>query len=360
MTRRASGLKAAILVALLLLSFGGSLLVGRYPAPGFMGPRAIISDPLAARLLLSVRLPRVLTAILLGVSLSAAGTVFQMVFSNPLVEPGFLGVSQGAAFGAALSIVAVSASPAVVQAGALVFGLAGLALSYLLARSLRFGGWILRLLLSGIAVSAVFSAGIGVLKMAADPMGQLPEITFWLLGGLWGSTWRSLLFILAPACAGLAGMLLMRWRLNALSLDDRVAHSLGIRVEGERLFLLFCATLATASVVSVSGLVGWIGLMVPHAARRLFGADGSKSLPASMALGAVVVLLCDDLARSALPAEIPLGILTSVLGAGMLMVFMSTRPRAPSPSPPVPGSPPAPGSPPTPPRAPSPPRRTPA
>ncbi len=327
----ARAVKGALLIALLLLVFLGSILLGRYPGPGFTSLRALRGDPLAAQLLLSTRLPRVLTAILLGISLSAAGTVFQMVFSNPLVEPGFLGVSQGAAFGAALSIVAVSASPFVVQAGALVFGLAGLALSWLLARALRFGGWILRLLLSGIAVSAVFSAGIGALKLAADPLGQLPEITFWLLGGLWGSTWRSLGFIVIPACAGCAGMILMRWRLNALSLDDRVAHSLGMRVEGERLLLLFCATLATASVVSASGLVGWIGLMVPHAARRLFGADSAKSLPASMALGAVTVLLCDDIARAALPAEIPLGILTSVLGAGVLMALMSARGRTPAP-----------------------------
>jgi len=321
---RRSDPRIPLLSLLLLLAAAASLLLGRYPVPGLISIGRLLRDPLAGRLVLTLRLPRILAGILLGASLAAAGTVFQMIFANPLVEPGFLGVSQGAAFGAALCIVVFSAAPAVVQAVALAFALAGLALSWLLARAFRFGGGILRLVLAGIAVSALFAAGIGALKLAADPVRQLPEITFWLLGGLWSVNWRGLLFLLPPVGAGLAVVWLLRWKLNVLSLDDRVAHSLGTAPERERLLLLLAATMATAAVVSVSGLVGWIGLMVPHAARRLVGTDARRALPAGMLIGALSILVCDDIARTVLPAEIPLGILTSLVGAVVFIVLMGT------------------------------------
>src|SRR5512137_1113720 len=294
-----------------------SALAGRYPVPGFTSPLAFVRDPLALRLLLGVRLPRIAAGVLLGASLAGAGAVFQMIFANPLVEPGFLGVSQGAAFGAALGIVAFHSGPAGVQALALAGGVAGLAASYLTARSFRYGGWVLRLVLAGIAVSALLSAGVGALKLAADPLGELPELTFWLLGGLWRASWRDVLAVLPAIAAGLAAMLVLRGRIDVLSLDDRVAHSLGAAASRERLLLLLAATLATSAAVSVSGLVGWIGLMAPHAARRLFGASSPRSLPASVVLGAAAVLACDTLARTLLPAEIPLGIVTAVVGAGI-------------------------------------------
>jgi iron complex transport system permease protein len=299
-----------------------SALAGRYPVPGFTSPLAFAHDPLAVRLLLGVRLPRIAAGILLGASLAAAGTVFQMIFSNPLVEPGFLGVSQGAAFGAALGLVAFHAGPAGMQALALAGGVAGLAVSYLTARSFRYGGWVLRLVLAGIAVSALLSAGVGALKLAADPLGELPELTFWLLGGLWRASWRDVLTVLPAIAVGLAAVLLLRGRLDVLSLDDRVAHSLGAAATRERLVLLVAATLATAAAVSVSGLVGWIGLMTPHASRRIFGASSRRSLPASVLLGAAAVLACDTLARTLLAAEIPLGIVTAIVGAGGFLGLM--------------------------------------
>lgn len=322
---RANNARLLLLVLLLVLVTAGSLFLGRYPAPGFVSVERLAHDQLAQRLVLGIRLPRIIAGILLGFSLAAAGTVFQMIFANPLVEPGFLGVSQGAALGAAVTIAAVAPNPAVVETGALLFALAGLALSWLLARLIRYGGWILRLVLAGIAVSALFSAGIGLVKIAADPRNQLAEITFWLLGGLWGVTWRDVLFIAPPVIVGLAAVSLLRWKLNVLSLDDRVAHSLGSAPGRERVLLLFAATLATAAAVSASGLIGWAGLMVPHAARRAFGTDASKSLPASMLMGAIYILLCDDLARTALPAEIPLGILTAVIGAAAFVALMIAR-----------------------------------
>ena len=170
----------------LVLVFAVSLFLGRYPKPGLISLERLTTDQLARRLVWNLRLPRLLVALLLGMSLSAAGTVFQMIFANPLVEPGFLGVSQGAAFGAAFSIIFFSNAAGVVQFSAAFFALLGLGVSYFLARRVRFGGWVLRLVLAGIAVSAIFSSGVGVLKFIADPLSQLPEITFWLLGGLWG------------------------------------------------------------------------------------------------------------------------------------------------------------------------------
>ena len=170
------------LAVLLVVVFLVSVFMGRYPGPGLMTLDRLSSDELARSLVFNLRLPRLLTAVLLGMSLSAAGVIFQMIFGNPLVEPGFLGVSQGASFGAAFSIIFLTHSAWAVQSSAALFAFMGLGLSYFIARRVRFGGWVLRLVLAGIAVSALFSAGLGVLKYVADPLSQLPEITFWLLG----------------------------------------------------------------------------------------------------------------------------------------------------------------------------------
>jgi len=255
-------------------------------------------------------------------SLSAGGIVFQMLFGNPLVEPGFLGVSQGAAFGAALTIVVLGGSAALVQGSAAVFALAGLGLSYLLARRIRYGGWVLRLVLSGIAVSALFSAGLGILKYMADPLRQLPEITFWLLGGLSSITWTKLFSILPAVSIGLGFLFLFRWRLNVLSLSDEAAFSMGAAPKRDRLLLLTAAVLPVAAVISVAGMVGWVGLIMPHIARRLFGTDTRLSLPAAMLLGGLFTVLCDDLARTVMAGEIPLGILTSLFGALIFLLLM--------------------------------------
>ncbi|MGD8597339.1 MAG: iron ABC transporter permease, partial [Anaerolineae bacterium] len=297
---------------------------GRYPAPYWMSPETLWQDEMAWQLVFNLRLPRVLTACLLGMTLAASGTVLQMIFRNPLVEPGLLGVSQGAAFGAALSIL-LGAPALLMQGAAALFACLGLALSYLLARRVRYGGWILRLILSGIAVSALFSSGVGVLKYLADPLTELPELIFWMLGGLWGVTWQDTLYLLLPVAAGLAIVYLMRWRLNLLSLDDDTGFSLGAAPGRERALILAAAVIATAAVVSVAGIVGWIGLLIPHVARRLTGADAQRALPASILLGGIFALVCDDLARILLAGEIPLGILASFSGAILFMVMMVSK-----------------------------------
>jgi iron complex transport system permease protein len=282
----------------------------------------LASDELARSLVVNLRLPRLLTAVLLGMSLSVAGAIFQMIFGNPLVEPGFLGVSQGASFGAAFSIIFLTHSAWAVQISAASFAFLGLGLSYLMARRVRFGGWVLRLVLAGIAVSALFSAGLGVLKYVADPLSQLPEITFWLLGGLWSLTWPQFLAILPAVVIGLLIAYRMRWRINLLSLSDETAFSLGAAPGRERTLLLVAAVIATSAVISVAGMVSWVGLIIPHIARRLFGADARYVLPASMLIGASFTVVCDDLARVPFAGEIPLGILTSLIGAAIFIVLM--------------------------------------
>jgi iron complex transport system permease protein len=314
-----------LLSILLLFVFGVSLLIGRYPQPGLLSFERLHADEMAQRLVLNLRLPRLITALLLGITLAAAGSVFQMMFGNPLVEPGFLGVSQGAAFGAALVIIFLNSAAWLVQGSAALFAFVGLGLSYTLARKVRYGGWVLRLVLAGIAVSALFSAGLGMLKYIADPLRQLPEITFWLLGGLAGLSWSQLLSILPVVIPGLLCCFAMRWRLNLLSLGDETAFSLGAAPNRERALLLAAAVLPTAAVISVAGMVGWVGLIVPHIARRLFGADTRYALPASMLLGGLFVVVCDDLARTLLAGEIPLGILTSLFGAIAFLFLMMYR-----------------------------------
>lgn len=317
-----------ILLALavgLLVAAGLSLLIGRYPAPGLISWSQLTSDNLATRLVFGLRLPRLLTALLLGVTLSAAGMVFQLLFTNPLVEPGFLGVSQGAAFGAAFAILFLGPSVVLLQSSAAFFALAGLGFSYLLARRLRYGGWILRLVLAGIAVSALFSAGLGLLKYLADPLSQLPEITFWLLGGLAGINWERFLSVLPVVLPCLAVMYLYRWRLNLLALNEETSFSLGAAPGRERLLLILAAVLPTAALISLTGIIGWVGLIMPHIARRLFNADARFSLPAAMLLGGLFTLLCDDLARTLLAGEIPLGILTSLFGAIIFLGLMMAQ-----------------------------------
>ena len=354
MTCSRSSLPRLLLCAALLLALVAlSLCLGRYPAPGLALPRLPSADPLGWRLFWMLRVPRVLSALLLGTALAASGTVLQMLFRNPLVEPGFLGVSQGAALGAGTAIL-LGAGAAAIQLSAALAAMLGLALSYLLATRIRHGSWLLRLLLAGIAISAIFSAGLGLLKSVADPLRTLPDLTFWLMGGLWSSSWTSLARFTPVLLPALLLIWLMRWRLALLALGDETAHSLGVAARTERLLLLAAAAAATASVVAVAGIVGWIGLLIPHIARRLLGADPRRALPGALLLGAFFALLCDDLARALAPTEIPLGILTSLFGAILFLAIMARPDASParaasaalSPSPvPVPdsGLPPSPG-----------------
>ncbi len=315
-----------ILSLILLVLLAASIFIGRYPKPFWMPIQVLLQDSLAQRLVWLLRLPRIITAALLGATLAVCGTVLQMIFRNPIVEPGFLGVSQGAAFGAAIAILWLGGSRLTIELSASFFALLGLAASFILARTIKFGGWVLRLILSGIVVSAFFSSGLGVLKYLADPLTQLQEITFWLLGGLWSVTWQDLLYVAPVVVVGLLIVYLMRWRLNVLALGEDTSFSLGAETTRERLIILIAAVSATAVLTAVSGIVGWVGLIVPQIARQLFGPNGQFTVPGSMLIGAIFGVVCDNLARTLMAGEIPLGILTSLIGA-MMFVAVINRSR---------------------------------
>ncbi|MEI6171750.1 MAG: iron ABC transporter permease [bacterium] len=318
-----------LLYALPVAIFLVALLVGRYGGGVGDALRALFSaDPndVLRSLILRVRLPRALAALLVGANLAAAGAVLQGLFRNPLVDARILGVSSGAAFGASLAILLSGSAPAV-QTGAFVFAL--LAIAVVLAVGWRLGATPLVLLLVGIAVSALFDALLGLVKYVADPLSKLPAITYWLLGGLGGAGWSNLVPLVLLSAVGLGFLFLVRWRLNVLTLSDDEATSLGVRVRPLRASMVVAASILVAASVSQAGMIGWIGLVVPHVARAWVGSDHARLLPASAALGAAILLALDTVARTALPSEIPLGILTGLLGVPaflfLLVGYLRTR-----------------------------------
>lgn len=308
-----------VFALLLLILISVSVLWGRYPRPGLTRLSVILNDELARSLIWNLRVPRVIMALLLGASLAAAGTVLQTVLGNPLVEPGLLGVSQGAAFGAALAILLKGGWS--VPLSAAVFGLSGLAFSWFLARRIHYGGSILRLVLAGVVVSALFSSGLGILKYLADPRSELPDMTFWLMGGLSAADWASVGRTAPPVLLTLSGLVLGRWRIELLALDDRSAFTLGSHPGRERMLMVVLAVIAVAAVTAVAGIVSWTGLLIPHTARKI--SKGRSSLLLSMVLGAVFTLICDDAARALFSGEIPLGLLTAVSGALLFALLMT-------------------------------------
>lgn len=269
-----------------------SIFLGRYPEPYITYLSDFQNNALVRQVVLDIRLPRIIMAFTLGTVLAASGTVFQMIFRNPLVDAGFLGVSGGAAFGASLGIIFLGANVYVIQVSAALFALLGLGGSYSIASRVRFGDWVLRLMLSGIAISAIYASGTGALKYLADPLQELPDITFWLLGGLWGITWPDIIHVLVITLPCLIIIWLMRWRLNLLSMQDETVFSLVAAPGRERTVLLLAAVVASAVVVSKAGQIGWVGLIVPHIARRLVGSDGQKTLPCAMLLGGGYLFYC--------------------------------------------------------------------
>ncbi len=301
-----------LLLGLLLAAMFLSLLVGRYS----ITLEALLSDSLAGRILLQVRLSRIVAAVVIGSALSAAGSAYQGIFKNPMVSPDILGASAGAGFGASLAI-SLGLNALWVQLLAFVCGMAAVMLAYLMSLAVGRQGSesTLILVLTGMVVGSLFTAGISLIKYVGDPYDTLPAITFWLMGGLNYVTSYDLLFILPPFFLGAAPMLLLRWRLNLLSLGDEEANALGEESTKLRGLVILCATLLSSSAVAVGGMIGWVGLIVPHLARMVVGPDYKRLLPAAMVLGGLFLLVVDDLARCLLPMELPLGVLTALLGA---------------------------------------------
>ncbi len=301
------------------------LLVGRYPlSPGeVFGALFCPEDvaPTVLRLVWSVRLPRALVAALVGTNLALAGAAFQGIFRNPLVDSRILGVSAGAAFGAALAIL-VGVPWTYVDGISFLFGLVAVGMVILIAR--RFGGTVIVLVITGVLVGSLFSALIGVTKYLADPLDVLPAITYWLLGSIpeipgWAPVGK--LSVVAVLAGG--ALILSRWKLNVLSLEGREAAALGLDVARWRTGVILAGTLLVASAVSQAGMIGWIGLLTPHAARALLGPDHARVLPAAAAMGAGFLVVIDILARSLMESVIPLGILTGIVGVpAFLLLFM--------------------------------------
>lgn len=324
-------LASLIVLAIVVLI---ALLIGKYAvSPHDIG--AVILSRLLGRdsgldstidtVIWQVRLPRVLTGLVVGASLAAAGSVYQGLFRNPLVSPDILGVSAGASLGAVAGIF-VSLPVLAIQGLSFVGGLATVGLVYLVGSVVRQGDRTLILVLVGIAIGALLGAAISLLKVLADPYNQLPAITFWLLGSLASTTRSDLFSILPAALIGLAPLIALRWRINLMTLDDEEAHALGVDTARLRLVLIAAATLMTAAAVSVSGIIGWIGLLIPHAARMLVGPEFSRLLPIALILGGGYLVGIDTLARSIAEIEVPLGILTAAIGAPFfLYLLVSTR-----------------------------------
>ena len=268
-----------------------------------------------------IRAPRILAAVAVGAALSVAGAAFQGLFRNPLVSPDILGASAGAALGALLGIF-FSLGLAGIQLAAFAGGLVAVALVYATGSAVRQGDPILVLLLAGIVIGSLLGAGIGLVKTLADPYNQLPAMTFWLLGSLAGAHADDLPALLVPVALGLGVLLLLRWRLDVMSLPEEEARALGARTTLLRVGIVAAATLVTAASVAAAGIVGWVGLVVPHLARFLVGPSFVRLLPTAALLGGGLLLFIDTLARSVAAVEIPLGILTALIGSPFFIALL--------------------------------------
>ena len=315
----------AVLAALMLLS----LCLGRYAVPLREVLRILLSrftpveqtwEAGMSAAVLNSRPPRILLAALVGACLSIAGVSYQGIFRNAMAAPDFLGASSGAAFGAALAIL-LGLSSAGIAVCAFCFSLLTVALVFFVAQRAP-GKRAANLILAGIMVSSLFSAGTSYIKLVADPSSKLPEITYWLMGSFSGKTWHDVRFALPFMLLGTVPLFLLRWRMNLLTMGDDEARAMGVDANRLRLLVVVCATLVTAASVSVSGVIGWVGLVIPHMARRLSGNDYRKLLPTTLLLGAIFLLAVDNLCRNLLAVEIPIGILTSFFGAPFFLALM--------------------------------------
>ena len=324
------GALAAGLALALALALAGALALGPYPLTaadaigafarmvGIDGGAPTPGEIVFAR----VRLPRAAADMLVGAALSGAGAAYQTLFRNPLVSPDILGVASGAGLGAVVGIL-MSLPVLGIELLAFAAGLATVATVYMIAAALRGHDRTLVLVLSGVVVGALAGAGVALVKILADPYDQLPAITFWLLGSLAGVKSGDLAVAAPLVLLGLVPLVLLRWRIGVLSLGDDEARALGVPVGRLRALVIAAATLMTASVVAISGVIGWIGLMMPHIARMLAGPNFARMLPTAMLLGAAFMLAVDTLARTVGRVETPVGILTAVVGAPFFLGLLA-------------------------------------
>ncbi|MCI9598509.1 MAG: iron ABC transporter permease [Firmicutes bacterium] len=321
-------IKAAVLVLLPIFFFLAAVCVGRYSVSAgdvcksfwtaAFGTDLGVNDQVFS-VVMNLRVPRALQGLLVGASLAVSGACFQSLFRNPLVSSGMLGVSNGAGFGAALSILLFN-SMTMTAVFSFGFGTLAVVLAYLTGK-VSGGTPTITLVLGGTIIQSIFSALLSLLKYIADPYSQLPAITFWLMGSLASTKSEELLFSAIPMVVGIIGMILFRWRLNVLSMGDREARTLGLNVGLNKGIVIGLATLATAGAVCVSGVIGWVGLVVPHMCRMVIGSDNKWLIPASISIGACFMVFVDTICRTITGAEIPLGIVTAIVG-GPFFIYL--------------------------------------
>jgi iron complex transport system permease protein len=318
----------AILIAGLLLA----LTVGRYPVSigelfdiiaAKLTGRASDVPAAAVNVIWQIRGPRVLAAALVGASLAIAGTAFQGLFRNPLVSPELLGASSGAALGAVIGIY-LALGVFAIQAFAFVGGLVAVSAVYLIGSAIRARDPVLVLVLTGVVIGALLGAGVGLVKYIADPYNQLPAMTFWLLGSLAAINVADLIPLFGPVALGSLVLFALRWRMNVMSLPDEEARALGVSTGPLRIAIVAAATLVTSASVAAAGVIGWVGLVVPHIARTLVGPDFARLVPAAALLGGGFLLLIDTLARNMTAIEIPLGVLTALIGTPFFVWLLAS------------------------------------
>ena len=318
-----------LLVVLILVCAALAILAGRYGVSprqmvGAISARiggGIYPDRKADSVVFNLRLPRITVAVLIGSGMAVSGAAFQSLFSNPLATPDTLGVASGTCVGAVVALL-LGRGMTGVQLTALVAGLITVTITTAVARRRGGGTDVVTLVLAGVIVSALADAVLSMLKLTADPTSKLPEITYWLMGSLSGASWGQIAMATPFILVGSGVIMALRWRLNVLALSEDEARAAGVDVRRLRIVLIVCATVVTASVVSLCGQVGWIGLIVPHAARMLIGSDNRYLIPVCLLLGASVMIMIDTIARTLTASEIPVSVVTALVGAPFFITLL--------------------------------------
>jgi iron complex transport system permease protein len=327
-----AGWQISFLIILLLVMCIFSIAIGRFNVPPYEIIRILASKIIPVEktwastletVIFNVRIPRIIAAILVGASLSTAGAAYQGMFKNPLVSPDILGASAGAGFGASLAIYC-SLNIFGIQVLSFCMGMIAVLLTYMVSSKVRHDP-LLALVLAGILIGSLFTAATSLLKYVADPYDKLPTITFWLMGSLASMTMHDVKVAVIPIFLGAIPLYLVRWKINVLALGEEEAQALGLNTSRLKVLVIFCSTLMTAASVSISGIIGWVGLLVPHIARMLVGPNYKILLPASFLIGSIYLLLVDNIARNIAAIEVPLGILTALIGAPFFIYLFSRR-----------------------------------
>lgn len=326
-----------VLLIIMTVIFIVSLTAGRYAIPldqlttilwGKLVGGAPTWPNTVETVLFNVRIPRIICALMVGGALASSGAAYQGLFKNPMVSPDILGAASGAGFGAAVAIM-LDMNTVEIELVSFLFGLIAVGITYFVSSIIgKNGGTILLLVLTGIVVQSLFTASTSAIKFIADPNNKLAEITFWLMGGLSAVSQKEVWMLLIPFVIGSIPLFLLRWKMNVLSFGEEEAQALGVNTKRIRIILILSSTLLTSACISVAGMVGWVGLVIPHLARLLVGPDHRRLIPASMLVGASFLLIVDDIARTIFTMEIPLGILTALVGAPFFLYLLMQGKRS--------------------------------